>query len=60
MENRFNYMLEILKHTSKLKRGENKTIQCPKCKCNMMINKAKCNGHIMAFCSNKECIKIIQ
>ena len=51
---------KILKETSKLKNGESKQIECPKCKNKIFIQRSAYNGHIFVNCETDNCIKIIQ
>lgn len=51
---------KVLEETSKLKKGESKEIECPKCKNKMYISKSGYNGHIFAKCQTETCICIMQ
>lgn len=56
----FNYVLKIFKEAEDIKKGESKTIKCPKCNSNLHISKSGYNGHIWAVCEKAGCIKIMQ
>lgn len=51
---------KVLEEASKLKWGESKEIECPKCKQKLYIQKNNYNGHIFAKCETENCIRIIQ
>lgn len=50
----------VFEQVSKLKKGESKEIECPKCKKKLFIAKDKYNGHFFIRCESKNCIFLIQ